>query len=296
MDFARLREFVMIAEKNSFTEAAKCLAVKPATLSRRQKAFANHLGFSLFTYDHDQLRLTKAAENFYPEAVKICHNYASLNKSLRKITNEHRTMLKLVIAGESMPRFLQTFLINWNLVHPEIHFKIFDETQYSLQQGLREHLIDFYLAPSDHPLQENDLIQINLMTTTPHVLLPADHILAAQKKIALAQLKNEQFILYPNTKNKLIRDFQQHLLQTAHFEGQPYRQISTLLFYNDLVAMKKGVLLYPMTFNKVPTGCVARPLIGIPQRPNYALFTTKSLYSEAAQTFIKELTRFLRKE
>jgi LysR family transcriptional activator of glutamate synthase operon len=296
MDFERLHEFVIIAEKSSFTEAAKCLAVNPATLSRRQKSFANHLGFPLFAYDHGQLRLTKEAENFYPEAVKACQSYDTLSESLHNIATEHRTMLKIAIAGEGMPRFLQTFLINWNLVHPEIHFKIFDETQHELQRGLREHLIDFYLAPSDQPLQATDLVQINLMTTTPQVLLPADHVLAAQKRIALTQLKNEQFILYPTTKNNLIRDFQNHLLKAAHFETRPYRQISTLLFYNDLVAMKKGVLLYPMAFTQVPAGCVARPLTGISQRPNYALFTTKAPYSEAAKTFIEELSRFLRKE
>lgn len=291
MNFARLAEFIQIVADKSFTKAAQSLHLNPATLSSRQKRFEKTLGFKLFVYQHGQLVLTEAGQNFYHYGLQLDQRYQDLKTELRATNNTQFTKLRIGIVGGVLPTTLTDFFAGIHLRYPHTQFVLSDDTACGLQTGLLTQQVDLYCAPvlsraTWHPaLQQQCLFKAH-----PQVVLPADHRLATAPAVALSMLAQEKFIAYPKTEENCIRAFQHQILAACPFDYTLLQTKSSLSFYQQLISMKKGLLLYPTKLSHLPVGCVQRPLIDTEVTTQYSMFyirRAKKMVTDFASEILK---------
>lgn len=75
MDLQKLRYFVSVAEKLSFTEASKELFVSQTTISKQIANFEIELGVKLFIRDRRSVKLTDAGEVLFEEDNKVLYSF-----------------------------------------------------------------------------------------------------------------------------------------------------------------------------------------------------------------------------
>ncbi|MFD1670807.1 LysR family transcriptional regulator [Agrilactobacillus yilanensis] len=295
MDFDRLAEFITVVEAKSFTQAAQQLKVNPATLSSRQKSFERSLGFTLFTYEHSQLQLTTAGENFYHNGLKINQTYQALKSNMLATTRDRLTQLRIGVVGSEIPNVLQAFFAGLQTRYPHTAFKFLDDQAYSIRTGLLTHQVDLFLAPVTATFKAQGLQRFPLMKLQPQVLLPADHGLTQGATVDLNQLAGATFLSYPTTKETCIQDFQKQILDKTIINYTLNTGQNSVRFYKNLVMMQKQILIYPGHFTYLPLGCVARPLITTEQ-PVYTLFMAAEKITPEIMHFKDDLITFVNRE
>lgn len=312
MDFHRLQEFVMIADCGSIAKAAEELHISSATLSARLRSFEQSLGVSLFERrgsasaqskndspkkpGSGELGFTKAGTLFYKDAVKIVREYQVLTQELVSANEKTFSSLRIAVSGSGLPFFLGPFLDIVNTRYPQSQLDLIDDTFYPITEGLLSGQIDLYFASVLNQFKPAGISRFLISHTQPHVLLPSSHGLASSVSVSMKELNNERFILYPETKEHCIRDFQLANLQAAEIHYSLYEHCTSSSFYELLVPIQKGIILSPTPFLNIPPNSVALPVNDIKYEAPSCLFYDPKNVKPEIKLFISAFTSFVKEE
>ncbi|MEU8356286.1 LysR family transcriptional regulator [Nonomuraea sp. NPDC048882] len=187
VDTRVLRYFVTVAERLSFTQAAKELFVAQPSLSRQIRQLEERLGADLFT--RPEVRLTPAGEQLLTAARRHLAEWQETTRLVRTTAAADRNVLRVgfvVAGGGPLARRARTALTT---CHPEAtvepkRFEWAGETQ-----ALRDGQVDvaFVWLPAD-------LIGLcsEVVATEPRcVAVAATHPLAERESVGIADLRDE---------------------------------------------------------------------------------------------------------
>ena len=88
-----------------------------------------------------------------------------------------------------IPQLVSRFLDR----HPATRFEFFEGTEVSLQEGIDQNRFDLVMMYDSPAIHDPD--KVELARTAPHVLLPAQHVLAGQSSISLKELADQPMVL-----------------------------------------------------------------------------------------------------
>lgn len=157
MNYERLKTFIAVAEKNSFSEAAKILYVTQPTITSQIKALEEELNTKLFERTTKKVEMTQSA--------KILLNYAreivQMNDSARKDITQMENMMygelgmgcSLTIGEYILPEFLKQFKEGY----PQIQIQVKIANSHQVIRLLKDQFIDVGLIET--PIEDS---QINL--------------------------------------------------------------------------------------------------------------------------------------
>ncbi len=83
METTHLQEYVVLAHRRSFTEAARDLHITQSTLSKHVAALEREFGRELFVRDRSGIRLTEAGTMLYEQAVQLLRTMQKAYKLVR---------------------------------------------------------------------------------------------------------------------------------------------------------------------------------------------------------------------
>lgn len=293
MELERLQEFVRIADRGSLKEAAKELCLPPATLRSRLRVLESSLGVSLFQRENGVLTLTGNGKRLYADASEIVMEYSQLRQSLRQPGTQELQSLKIAVSGIALPLFLGPFLDLLNAKYPQIRLELFDDTRYSIAEGLGSGEIDVYFAPAMNRSPRQGGIVSRIVSPPRHcVLLPEEHPLASRPTVSMHDLDGECFILYPQTKETGIRDFQLANLQASGIRRSVYDSGTSPVFFTLLVPVGKGIVLLPTPIFNLPPRTVCLPLTDAPCASFSALFYSQETDRPEVRKFVDLFFQF----
>ncbi len=199
MDLHKLKIFVDLSKTLNYTDTAENLFTTQGNISKQVIALEKELGVSLFKRAHRKIELTPQGEITLPYAVKIISEYTDLQNSL----NEFQAAKNLTIEMHTiptMPSYESFSLITKFLQkHPEVHMQLQEEESYNLVTSLKAGKCELIFART-FDFDDPDLERIVMEADDFVAVLPKQHPLANEKKLNLAQLKNDRFmILGPST-------------------------------------------------------------------------------------------------
>ncbi len=294
MELDRLNEFVIIAQQKSIKKASELLSVSPATLGARLSSFEDSLGISLFDRQRDGLSLTESGNRLYSNALAIVSRYQSLKTELQFLNQEEYHTLRIAIVGSGMPFYLGPYLDLISKKNPEIHLDLMDDSTYSIQEGLLSEKIDLYFAPAMGHIPLEGIVRQSLTVAHQYVIMPLFHPLARNSSVTLKELEGETFILYPETGESCIRDFQLENLKAAGIRFSTYESDTSTLFYQLLVPIGKGLLLTPIhAMGEVPN-CTTLPVSDITYPAPNTMFYKRGCTKPEIQNFVTGFTRFIK--
>ncbi|MFD1362412.1 selenium metabolism-associated LysR family transcriptional regulator [Lentibacillus salinarum] len=124
MNYERLKTFIAVAEKNSFSEAAKILYVTQPTITSQIKSLEEELGTKLFERTTKKVQMTHSAGILLKYARDIVHMNDSARKEITQMESTAYGELgmgcSLTIGEYILPAFLKQFKENYPLIQIQV--------------------------------------------------------------------------------------------------------------------------------------------------------------------------------
>jgi DNA-binding transcriptional LysR family regulator len=196
MELRRLRYFCAVAEELHFGRAADRLALAQPGLSQQIKALEAELGTSLFVRSSRRVSLTEAGAVLYPEARSLLAAADALEARVRAVAAGGAGRLR-VHTTRSAPAGVAAALIDrFRDECPGVELQLVTGfTGWNLEE-LRAGRSDvvFVRPPLD---ADPGVALVDLGEEELVVALPADHTLAARRRLRPADLRGEAVVSWP---------------------------------------------------------------------------------------------------
>lgn len=261
MDLKRLRYFVAVARLRSFTKAAQFLHMAQPPLSQRVQELEDELGVRLLDRDSRPVALTAAGQALYDQALQVLQKTEAMTALMRRFVRNERPTFVFGVVPTNFHGNLSTIIRNFRQALPGVEVRLLELNSFEQVTALHEGRIDAGI--SRVLIEAEGVERILLRHEAMVVALPEDHPLAAQEEaIALAELKDQPFLLYLSPPRPSLAD---HILEQLRERGVVLSQIVEVDRYDTALLMISagcGLSIVPAGAQLVATpGVVYRSLI-----------------------------------
>jgi len=262
MELRRLRYFVAVAEELHFGRAARRLHISQPPLSQQIQALERELGVSLFERAGHRTRLTAAGAELLPRARGLLQQAEAARTAVQQLGRGESGMLQLGFTGSLpltpvMPRVLHDF----RLAFPGVRLQLRELRTREQIERLADGSLDVgFFRPTQHAQLEQ--LETRVVLREPLVVaLHADSPLARRKRLPLAALEREPFIIYSRSVSAGLHDQILELCLKAGFRPRLAQEVHEMPTTVGLVAAGVGVALVAGSMQRVQVpGVVFRPL------------------------------------
>ncbi|KAA9008414.1 LysR family transcriptional regulator [Paenibacillus spiritus] len=243
MEIRQLQYFVEAARLGSFSRAAESLYITQPTISKMIRHIEDELGTDLFHREGKSIRLTDAGEILLPKAQNIVESFQSLSSELddlRQLKQGHiRIGLPPMVGAHFFPEVIGLF----HRKYPQVSIRLHEDGARKVENDVETGLLDIGVVVL--PVSEERFHVFSFIEESLELLVPAGHKLAGREGVRLAELAEEEFILFRE-------DFALHdLIITecvrAGFQPKVVYESSQWDLIARMVAAGLGIALLPET-------------------------------------------------
>ena len=261
MELRHLRYFVVLAEELHFGRAARRLAISQPPLSVAIRQLEESVGAQLFERNSKAVRLTAAGDALRISAHTLLRDSEEALTEARHVAQGSAGRLRIGFVGAMLYRGLPQALKRFQAAHPAVRVTLTELNSGEQMAELLHGRMDVGFA---HTRRVPSELQCRLLVSEPFVAcLPAEHRLARKGKIAVADLREDSFVLFSRSASP---DYHARILSIcgdAGFWPEVRQEVRHWLAVVSLVTQGMGVALVPdaMRHCALP-GAVFRPLDG----------------------------------
>lgn len=190
----QLECFIAVGEHGSIAGAAAAMLLSPSAitgaLNELERAFNSQL--TIRRKAHGVL-LTPSGQYVLAQARGLLHAATDLEVMAGEAGNTLRGKISIGCYSSLAPTILTELMAEYGSRHPEVELDFFAGTQQEIHEKLMSGELDLAIAYEFTVPQ--GVNRKRLREAVPTVVLPANHRLAAQEQIALAELVGEPMIL-----------------------------------------------------------------------------------------------------
>lgn len=190
--FRQMRLFLALADTGSVSGAARALHVTQPTASIQLREVTEAVGLPLYEVIGRRVHLTDAGRDLAATARAIVDAWENFGQRVNAMHGLTRGRLRVAVVSTAkyfVPRLLGSFCAQY----PDIEIALEVLNRDGVVQRLRENLDDLYvmsMPPADLDLEDH------VFLSNPLVLVAwQGHRLARRRRIALADLGHERFVL-----------------------------------------------------------------------------------------------------
>ncbi|MBR8317067.1 LysR family transcriptional regulator [Burkholderia dolosa] len=296
-DLRQFRQFIAVAETLSFRRAAERLHMAQPPLSAAIRKLEDELGVALFERDNRGTALTPAGNAFHLEARRALEQAERAMAAARRAGAGLGGTLRLRFVDSTVNALLPLTLRTFQERHPDVDFQLDEGTPAEQVLALRQDQMDVGIVVL--PIPDADDLHIEpLLRDRMVVALPAGHPLARRRRLALAELAHEPWVLFaahhgPGMHARIVTACAQ-----AGFAPRAVQQPRQMQTTAGLVAGGIGVALMPSLFVAMqPQGVTFRELKGAGSPLAYELaiaYRTPSPLVDALRETARDAVRELR--
>ena len=179
MDFHHLKYFVEVADKKSFSKAARTLHISQSAISRTIKALEEELGVVLFMRNAKAVELTDAGTIFLSHAKRVVFMFEHLKTDFE---NEFKLEQGTILIGlppiTGAPIFAN-LLGAFKQEYPQIELDLYEHGSKKVEISVQEGLIDLGIVCTQP--KEKDFESFFLTQDPMNVIIHRDNILSKEK-------------------------------------------------------------------------------------------------------------------
>ena len=300
LELRQLRYFVEVAEREHISEAAEHLHVAQSAVSRQIANLEDELGTPLFERVGRNVKLTPIGKIFLEHSVTALKAIDFAVKQVDEYLDPAKGTIKIGFPTSLASYVLPTVISAFKKEYPDVLFH--------LRQGSYRYLIDAvknrelnlaFLGPV--PQKDDSIHSTILFSEKIHVLLPANHRLANAERIVLTDLRNENFVLFPEgyILNKVVAD----ACKAAGFAPNVTTVGEDMDALKGLVAAGIGITLLPESslYDSTPRFTVKMAIespaitrtVGVIYPTNRELGPSEQVFLKFIESFFSRLNRFI---
>jgi DNA-binding transcriptional LysR family regulator len=266
MELRHLRYFVAVAEELHFHLAAQRLHISQPPLSQQIRALERELGVTLLSRNRRRVALTAAGEGFLDDARSILAAVERASERARGIARGSLGTLAIGFVGSAMfspklPQILREFRAR----HPDVELVLRELPTTVQLAALAAGELDVGVIRGPVDVTELDG-QLELMTIQRERLvaaLPADHPLAARRRLRPQDLRGESFVILTRREAPGLYAGLAAAMGDAGGLPDDVLEVAEMQTIISLVAGGFGVSLVPASVGQVDrSGVTFRPIAG----------------------------------
>lgn len=289
--FEKIETFVVLADCNSFTEAARRLYCSQSTISHHINKLEQNFDAKLFNRSRVKVELTKQGEVLLHYAKKMMKLVDEASDKIKKVDDAEQTMSIYISQYIAENYFTKVFSQPDHHLSPQPKYEINSYCYADLKKLLQEEQTNFAIMPI-YPEDQYMINQYNISVLFEEELLlvfPATHPWAERKVIYTRDLQDET-ILLPNS-----HYFQQYIvnqLQNRQVDVR-YLQMSNFEIIKKAVQTGYGFAFLPygvIEEELKKKELVAKQVLGIHlQRKNGIVFRKDIKLTQKEQAFCEKI-------
>ncbi|MCZ8532378.1 LysR family transcriptional regulator [Psychrobacillus psychrodurans] len=196
MELRQLRYFIEVAEREHISEAAIHLHVAQSAVSRQIANLEDELGVQLFERIGRNVKLTPIGKIFLEHSVSAIKAIDFAKKQIDEYLDPEKGTIKIGFPTSLAGHLLPTVISAFKREHPNVAFHLRQGSYNYLIEAVKTREINLaFLGPL--PPKDSILNNTILFSENFSVLLNANHPFAKKDKIPLIDLRNEDFVLFP---------------------------------------------------------------------------------------------------
>jgi DNA-binding transcriptional LysR family regulator len=257
IELRSLRYFLAVAEAGHITRAAERLGIAQPPLTRQIQGLERDLGVPLFVRHPRGVTLTEVGEAVAAEVGAILDGAERLKETAQRAARGEAGRIAVGYTSSAafnpfVPRLIRAFRRAW----PGVRIGLEEDSTLQMVQALREARLDAAFIRSSTADLTGLLIE-PVLEEPMVAAAPADHPLAARKRIALADLAGETFILYRRPAGQGLYDAIIAACHAAGFSPQVGQEAPRLPSTLSLVGAGLGVSIVPASMRSMNVEGVA---------------------------------------
>lgn len=296
MHIKQLKYFVCLAEELHFGRAAEKLHIAQPALSIQIRNLEEFLGGALFKRNKRKVILTNAGIELLPKAVSLLTEMDQFIVHAGKIFDQHIQCLNITYSGLSAyTSIMGNVITEFKKLFPKVTLNLVENDPHHQLKSLIEgntHVAFMTTIGREIP----DVLEKNYITSYPlRVILPSNHVLAADELINPVDLKNEPFVVYASPGD--IRP--NIVIQTVlGFTPVISHKVSSPLLLPSMVNDGLGIALIPSAFDNISqnAGTIIRSLPNTFPNMDISLLYAKNNDAFVLNRFIELVLTFSNKQ
>jgi DNA-binding transcriptional LysR family regulator len=245
MELRHLRYFLAVAEELHFTRAAERLGIGQPPLSQQIKQLEEELGVPLFLRTTRDVSLTAAGHAFQPHAEATLREAERAALAVRRVAcGEQGTIRIGFTSSASFNPLVPSIISSFRDANPDVEIDLVEETTSALLTRLANTTLDVAFMRATL-IERSALSTLALPEEPLWIALPTRHPLAAHTELALVDLANTPFILYPRRNGNLLYDTIISACRSVGFSPNVVQEAPQMTSMVNFVAAGVGVALVP---------------------------------------------------
>lgn len=242
MELRHLRSFAVLAEERHFGRAAERLHLAQPALSQQVKQLERELGVELFTRTTRRVDLTEAGSRLVGHAREVLGDVDRARDDMAALASGRAGRVSVGFVGTAtydvLPRVAQEVRRSLPGVELDLRGELLSP---ELAAGLADRTYDLALLRPGEP----GLDARTLRTERLVAVLPTGHPLAGRRRIGLAALRDEAFVMHPSGHRSSIHARVLEACAAAGFQPSSVVEVAETATLVVFVAAGLGVALVP---------------------------------------------------
>ncbi len=286
MEIRQLRYFIAVAEEMHFNRAAARLHIAQPALSQQIQRLERELKTMLFARTTRSVELTETGKVLLVAARRVIMESEDALRSIEQAVEGRTGTLRVGFVGSAALNLIPRIVPPLRQMYPDLELELHELTTEQQLSSLEAGNLDVGIVRDVESLPG---ITARELTREPLIVaLPEDHPLAGQTTLALTDLAEAGFVVFPRQQVSRLYDVISALCLQAGFRmrvAQEAVQFPTIL---GLVAAKTGIAV-------VPEGMRALQLPGLRYVPlaDEAATSTISLIVTTERSGTPLISRFI---
>jgi DNA-binding transcriptional LysR family regulator len=269
VELRHLRYFVAAAEELNISRAAARLQVSQPPLSRQIHDLENEIGTPLFDRSGKRLALTPAGAYFLHEAKRILEQAQRATRTAKATGLGQAGQITVAFLSPLGGMFLPQAVRALRHKFPLVEINVVEMAPREQLEAVLDNTVDLALIPGFEIEPADGLDSEPVMEVECRLALSLDHPLSRLRRVPLARLEHERFVMPKRSTAPATYEFLLRLCRSAGFQPTVVRQSDRPQSILDLVAAGIGVAILPEHFRRYQADFVMRPLR--PKPPAIAL-------------------------
>lgn len=288
MELKQLRYFVAVAEELHFGRAARRLFISQPALSFDIRKFEEQLGVQLLERTNKAVALTNAGYVLLEEARRLLEQADEVRRIAERSAHGLAGRLRIGFVNSMLYRGLPEAVRRFEADHPAVEVVLREMNTIEQVHALQRLQIDLGFAHWGRFPAE---VQSEPLFSEPFLCcLPAGHPLARRKRIELATLAREPFILFPRSVSPHYHDQIIATCVEAGFSPQIRHEARLWQTVVTMVEFGMGIALVPAALgNMGGERAVFRPLASNPYESKVLKLVRTGETNAIVQSFVQQL-------
>ena len=190
----QLSYFVTAADSGSVLEAARRLGVTQPSVSSALVKLESLLGVQLFVRHHAKgIALTRMGRTLLPEARTLIGQASAIEEQAKTLSGKPIGPIVLGCYPSLAPLFVPALVDQIRSAYPLLTLTVIEGTEDRFLPLLETGEVDMALCYGD--CLPDHMFRLVLCRANPHVIVSAHHPLAGRRRISLAEIASQPFIL-----------------------------------------------------------------------------------------------------